>query len=152
MSKVSESKDPNNLKVTEADVRLKAIIEIGNVGLKRVGGTAGLPPGVDYYFDCRGLPDGVTGLKGMSANQFVESQINLGAYVSVILDVIHRIPPRRYNQGENWYKAPIRICCFCAWGLNRSRTMRDLLLREIADLGYNVSKVEFSQNDIDRLE
>lgn len=120
-------------------VRLKTRIELSNVGLKMIGGVAGLPE-ADFYIDARGLPDGVgrkgSDLQSQSNIDWVKSQIDLASYTQYALDAIHRIVTRRRDKKDP-FAEPFRIVIFCAFGMHRSPALRDLLAQSLSELGYN---------------
>jgi RNase adaptor protein for sRNA GlmZ degradation len=127
--------------VSDHEVRAKARIIIANVGLKAIGGIQNIFP-ADFYMDARGLPDAVTGLPiGETLEQFVEKRTHLPRYVDTLLEAIHAIPRRRYQLGDKWHKQPVTVITFCAYGQHRSKALKNLLARELRELGYHVTVI-----------
>lgn len=126
----------------DLQVRLQTRIELSNVGLKMIGGVKGLPEWADFYIDARGLPDGVgrkPGSENWTSNvDWVKSQIDVGSYLQIALDAIHRVKTRR-KEKKDPYAEPFRIVIYCAYGMHRSPALRDILAQELTNLGYNAT-------------
>lgn len=120
-------------------VREKAKIILSNKGIKAMHGMGNFPY-ADFYQDARGLPDANGGGKPttQSNEQWVSTQINVNAYLDIVLDAIHRIPARRWQKAEKWCEDPIRILFFCAFGIHRSMALKNIIASRLKELGYNV--------------
>ena len=130
-------KSPTQAKLTPLSVF------IYNFGLKAAGWDMGdriAMPKADFYIDARGLPDGAMNAPGVSGDDPIQQEwlkaemakqgIHLSTYVRLALDAIYAIPHRR-RQMTDPYTKPFIIACFCAYGLNRSRGLKNLLAPEL---------------------
>ena len=112
-----------------------------NRGLK---GTGGQLPKAYLYIDCRGLPDAATEGPGGSGDSVqvqdymkLNAPESLDAMVQIIDGAVNRIPQRRRGETDP-YARPIEICCFCAFGMHRSRAAKHILAQRCKELGYQV--------------
>lgn len=98
-----------------------------------------LPTGMDLYIDARGLTDAATSIGAPSGNNSPEvlkwfkdsyetksGRVLTCIYGQLVWDAIASLKSRRSN---NPYKPKdqLSVCCFCAWGMNRSPTLKRIL-------------------------
>jgi len=113
-----------------------------NRGIKLTGG---MLPKAFYYVDCRGLPDSAAGegpggsgdTPAAQAYIMQQAGTSIMNMVALVDGAVQRLPIRRRNEKDP-YGSPIVICCFCAFGLNRSRAAKHLIAAELRKLGYQV--------------
>ena len=114
-------------------------VEIFAHGLKK-----GPLPKADIYFDARGWKD--IGFAPGQAKVVSEVMWNREpevkqAYREILFHHLNAIPSRRDNREAGRKNEPIRICCFCAFGMHRSVMMRIQLAKMAENMGYQVSEI-----------
>lgn len=120
----------------------KARIIITSGGVKSLNYTL---PKADIYIDCRGVANPCYGMSGSGddpkVQEWVEKNTTVHPYVEIILETLTRIPMRRRGQEEP-FKEPVRIMCFCAHGIHRSRAMKHILSNRLKAAGVKEVTVE----------
>lgn len=97
-------------------------------------------PKADFYVDCRGIKE--HGFNKADQPVFMEqikqsSGPMLDLITQMIRGAIQLIPERRYDRPDP-FKEPFTICFFCAWGMNRSPAVKEIMYQRLKNLGFQV--------------
>jgi RNase adaptor protein for sRNA GlmZ degradation len=122
----------------------KLLIKFISAGVK----SGPLPP-ADYYLDCRVVYNpfhdptlaGKTGDDLSVQLKVRELSPSVDAMRDLLREAIRRIPTRRKGEGKDPYEKPFVVCCFCAHGIHRSRSVKHLLSRDMIAAGFKVEVV-----------
>ena len=105
----------------------------------------GYPPKADFYVDCRGIAD-VRGLPGDhplgQAAVLKASKVQLDTIEYLVKDALEMVGPRRQEQHLT---SPFTICFFCAWGLNRSPAVKNIIAGRLVKAGWTVNVAKGSE-------
>lgn len=121
---------PEQFDIKQAKIR----IQCG--GLK----AGNLPPKAFFYMDARGLPDSSKTSPGGTGDykpfrDYVRANINVPQYTGMVLDALNKYGSRRRGR-KLYYGEELLVCCFCAFGNHRSRSLAHILVEELEQLGF----------------
>lgn len=106
-----------------------------SIGLKACNGEL---PKADIYLDCRSIIEPRLTKGGNKANDpwsDLPSLHQLARFTDQVIDTVNfRIPERRTGRIGGHYAQPVRVLCFCAWGMNRSVATKQALAKRIKEI------------------
>ena len=131
--------------------KAKLTLRLISYGLKTNKGNAGNGfrsiPVADFYLDCRGVPDDknrirVSFQETLSLRKSIESfgAASLDAMFDSILESIEFLESRRDDRADP-FADPYVVCFFCAFGMHRSKTCKQILAERLVEDGWKVEVI-----------
>ena len=153
---ISISGQPNS-KLTYQQIKQQLTLKLISFGMKATKEW----PKADLYLDCRALPEpdsfkspsgdhlstqDAIGIGDIATASMVQAYFQnpdddplpsvIGAMLSIIAQAIAHLQRRR--AGEDPFSRPFVVAFFCAHGIHRSRSGKNIIADDLKKLGYNV--------------
>ncbi len=143
---------PHDLKASIKKLFLNTGVNLLSISLKSFSYKRGLPRGADMTFDCRFLKNphwqdelrDKTGLES-SVSEFVASDPKFSEFIERVTKLLLFLLPSFKEEG----KSSVEIGFGCTGGIHRSVAVAEIVAKELADSGWNVS---IKHREIERLD